>query len=419
MNQQFTLYRSILMPLSSKQFYTRLSAYGSNRQKDYCNALIKGKTLSEIADKTGIQEKSIQRSLQRLRRKAADKGFDPDHDLIFPVSDAQNLSGASILYRFPKPNPKTGGPVIGWMKGQRDKDQVEQRVSDFVETFSEELAGVFKAPKREQLELPEHLRTFYFLGDPHLGMKALKLFTGEEDYDTDAAIKDIKDAMDILIERSMASHRGVLVNLGDMFHADNFKPFTPASGHLLDTDGNMSYTVDHAAMMFRYIVEELLKKHNEVEIINVRGNHDEYTALMFNKLIQMMFRDEPRVIIPNNENKFYICEFGTTFINIIHGDKIGNNAKWYQAITRMFPSEWGRCVHRYAHKGHIHHNTVEEIGGCTLESHNTLAAPDDYHHGAGYGAQRSACAITYDDRYGEVHRDKTTIALARSLNNPR
>jgi len=404
------------MSVDTKEFYNRLAKYGSSRQKDFCKELSKGKSIAQISKKLGIKEKSLQRSLQRLRRKAADQGFDPEHDLIYPVSDAQLLEGSSILFRYPEPDPKTGGPVIGWIKGKRDKDQVEQRVSDFVETFSEELAGVFKAPKLlNTAALPENLRTFYFLGDPHLGMKALKLFTGEEDYDTDAAIADIKNAMDILIDRSIASYRGVLVNLGDMFHADNFKPFTPASGHLLDTDGNMSYTVDHAAMMFRYIVEEMLKKHQEVEIVNIRGNHDEYTALMFNKLIQMMFLNEPRVIVPNNENKFYMCEFGSTFINIIHGDKIGNNTKWYQAITRLFSSEWGRCVHRYAHKGHIHHSTVEEIGGVIMESHNTLAAPDDYHHGAGYGSQRSASAITYDKKYGEVHRDKTSIALARSI----
>jgi len=403
------------MSVTTKEFYDRLSKYGSNKQKDLCDKLAKGKTLKQIAKSTGVKEKSLKRSLQRLRRKAADQGYDPDHDLIYPVSDPQVVAGSSILYRYPKPDPETGGPVLGWIKGKRNQEDVEQLVVDFVETFSDELAGVFKAPPRtDTVALPENLRTFYFLGDPHLGMKALKLFTGEEDYDTDAAIADIKDAMDILIDRSIPSHRGVLVNLGDMFHADNFKPFTPASGHLLDTDGNMSYTIDHAAMMFKYIVEQMLKKHEEVEIVNIRGNHDEYTALMFNKLIQMMYRDEPRVIVPNNENKFYMCLFGTTFINIIHGDKIGNNTKWYQAITRLFSNEWGNSLHRYAHKGHIHHSTVEEIGGVIMESHNTLAAPDDYHHGAGYGSQRSASSITYDKDFGEVHRDRTSITLARS-----
>ena len=64
---------------------------------------------------------------------------------------------------------------------------------------------------------------------------------------------------------------------------------------------------------------------------------------------------------------------------------------------------WGQTNAHIWHTGHIHHKTVQEFRGCTVESHAAPSPRDAWHEGQGYRSRRSMSSIVYGE-VGEVAR---------------
>jgi hypothetical protein len=90
------------------------------------------------------------------------------------------------------------------------------------------------------------------------------------------------------------AHTGILVNLGDFFHANNIKNET-GSGTPLDVDGRAGMVIEAAGRLYKRLITRMLESHKEVWIINVRGNHDPDAALWLNAMIKMYYENEKRV----------------------------------------------------------------------------------------------------------------------------
>lgn len=385
--------------------YTRLAIYATERQMEYIEALDKHGTNKKAAEAIGATPRMFRKTLQTIRDKAAKQGYAPEHDMTHPAPPGFMVKGVSTLYG------EDGQPKIQWVKTHQDADQMAEQAKQFMETFAANYKGQSK-PVKPPKNINDDLLTIYPLGDPHFGMRAWAKETGIENFDTDIAASDLTRAIELLIQAAPNSKIGVLDNQGDLFHADNLKSTTEA-GTPLDTDGRVSYTIDAAAKVFRAAIDLMLTKHKEVWLINVRGNHDSYSSLFFNKLMAAFYENEPRVKVIDNEAKLIKFTWGKVFLAFLHGDKI-NNKRIYEMITRDCGEQWGKTTHRYCHKGHIHHHTIEELGGMSIESHQTLAAPDAWHVSSGYGAGRSATVITYHKEFGEYQRSKCSLAMVRA-----
>ena len=386
--------------------YIALSDFATDRQKEYINAIIAHGSHVKAAKFLGVDRRGIDRSMDSLKKKATKRGYSPEYGMTHPAPPGFGVKGTSTLY-----DAETGQPKIQWVKTQVDAEQMAEQAAAFMETFAADYKGQSK-PVKPPKNINDDLLTIYPLGDPHFGMRAWKKETGIENFDTEIAARDLTTAIRLLVDAAPKSKVGVLCNMGDLFHSDNLSSTTQA-GTPVDTDGRMSHTIDVAARVFRLAIDLMLTKHKEVRLMNVRGNHDAYSSLFFNKLMAAYYENDPRVTVMPNENKVQIITWGDVFLNFIHGDKI-NNRKWHEMITRDFAAEWGRAKHRYGHKGHIHHWTVEELGGIPLESHPTLAPPDAWHAASGYGAGRSTRIITYHKDFGEYQRNPISIEMIRA-----
>ena len=113
-----------------------------------------------------------------------------------PPEEFQNLylstyapvKGTSTLY-----DSKTGEPKIQWVKTQADKEsQLLAMQEALLETFSNvQPLPAIRSPKHSNKDLLSVIP----MGDPHIGMYAWKDEAGE-DFDTDIASKDLKEAVD-------------------------------------------------------------------------------------------------------------------------------------------------------------------------------------------------------------------------------
>lgn len=71
--------------------------------------------------------------------------------------------------------------------------------------------------------------------------------------------------------------------------------------------------------------------------------------------------------------------------------------------------DWGETVHRSFFFGHIHSETVKEVGTVRVESFNTPAAKDAYAAGGGWRSGRSMSSITFHRKDGEIGRQRVNI----------
>ncbi len=73
--------------------------------------------------------------------------------------------------------------------------------------------------------------------------------------------------------------------------------------------------------------------------------------------------------------------------------------------------DWGQTKHRHWLCGHVHHSSVTEFPGVTVETFRTLAAADAYAAGHGYRAGRDMRAIVFHREHGEVERHRCDVGM--------
>ena len=374
----------------------------TDKQTKVCTLRMNGLPVRDIALEIGITERNVMGLCQRLKAKAAKQGHSPEHNMVHTVPDGFTVKGVSTYYN------DEGNPVGQWVKSSADKEALfEQALESFKEGLIEDVQGKAEPTEKPRHEKSNDLLACYLLGDHHLGMLAWPPETGGPAWDLDIACTTLFNAVDTLAHASNHAGTGVLVNLGDFFHANSLKNMT-GNDTPLDVDGRAGRIINRAGQLYKRLVTRMLESHDEVWLINVRGNHDPDAALWLNEMLKMYYESEPRVKTFDNYNKFLHFTWGDNLIALHHGDRI-NAQRIYESVTRNLAKEWGESKHRFAWLGHIHHKQAQEIGGMLLEHWNVLPSQDAWHSASGYGSSRSMTSVLLHKEEGEHSRFKVSV----------
>ena len=374
----------------------------SERQAQVISLRAQGMTAEKAAEVMGINKRNAIAMCSRVKAVAAKQGYSPEHDMVHTVPDNFSVSGTSTLY-------KDGEPVMQWVKSKNDAIAMfEQALESFKEGLIEDVHGKARPVQKPTDDKDPNLLASYLIGDHHLGMVAWTPETGDDNYDIDISTKLLFNAVDTLTSMSSHADKGILLNLGDMMHANNLKNQTGSQTHTLDVDGRMGKAIRAVGQMYKRLITRMLEAHNEVWVINVRGNHDPDASLWLNEMVKMYYENEPRVHVFDNYNKFLHFKCGYNLVALHHGDKI-NVQRLYEKITSSLAKEWGESKYRFAWTGHIHHKQAHEIGGLHHESWNVLPPTDSYHSEHLYGSSRSMTTVLLHKEFGEHSRFKVGI----------
>ena len=357
---------------------------------------------AKAARALGLNLRTLERRIPLLARK----GYSPDHDMVHPVPDGFMAKGVSGLYRRGEPEP-----LLQWVMSSVDHVRQAEMQQAVIAALQEEVRGLwvpFKAPK---VTLENELSA-YLIGDAHFGLYAWAEEAGE-DFDTSIASKDLRAAIDELVDRAPPSATGYLVDVGDFLHADSRNNSTPASGNQLDVDTRFPRVVKIAVAALRYCIGRMLQKHTRVEVFITPGNHNPNSAGWLAMVLAAYFERDKRVIIETSPGKYFYRRFGNTLIGITHGDKT-KMADLPGIMATDRAQDWGQTQHRYWWTGHIHHTRHQEFRGCFVESFNTLAASDAWHHESGYRSSRQMQRIDIDASQGIVGRRLCSIGMIRA-----
>jgi hypothetical protein len=156
-------------------------------------------------------------------------------------------------------------------------------------------------------------------------------------------------------------------------------------------------------------VERALEKHEQVDMINLRGNHDDLSATVLAMCMSAYFKDNPRVRVYDKPRMFHFLEFGRNLLGFTHGHTV--KAKELPSVMSTDePAAWGRTAHRYWYTGHIHHETRKEFPGCVVETFGTLAGKDAWHFGQGYRARRRMVMDVIERNRGRIERHEIDVS---------
>jgi hypothetical protein len=378
-----------------------LYQFATVRQIEILEAIEKTGSQAKATKLLGVSKRSVERSMQALRRRAAQQ-LASEHDYANkPVPQGYTIRGVSQYVG-------DDGIVKGtWIKSGIDDQQREAALREFAENLAEGIKGlapITKAPKHAD----DDLMCVYPLGDPHFGMYAWWRDAGA-DFDLATAENITKAAIDRLVSSAPNAGTALLLNLGDMFHADNQSNQTQ-SGHQLDVDGRWPKVQQVGLMCMVHCILRLLEKHQKVIFRINKGNHDKHSSQALALMLSCWFRNEPRVEVDLSPSTVWYYKFGKVLMGSTHGDEI--KGKDMMAIMAVdMASDWSDSLHRYWYVGHVHHDDRKEYHGGTVEYMRTLAARDAWHQGQGYRAGRDMRLIVHHRLHGEIERHRCDIGM--------
>ena len=373
----------------------------SDRNKEVVQAVMKHGSHSKAADALGCARQTIDRMIIRLEGLAAQNGVAPHRDLTRQTAEGFQAKRISTAYK------EDGTVALQWVIQEPEKRSMKQKLDAMLDGLKDDLVGHKEATPAPEIVNSDYL-AMYMIGDHHFGMLAdSETKVDDDDWDVKIATQILVDATARLSNRVGNAEVGVLLNVGDFFHADN-SANTTTKGTPVDVDTRIGKTFKLAGRLFQVLIDKMLETHKEVVVINVRGNHDSDMACHLSSCLELLYSAEPRVNVVQNYSKFIHYQWNNNLFVFHHGDRI-KHEQILQTVIKNLDDEWGQSKNRYCHLGHIHHHVAREVGSMHFEHWGSLTATDQWHSDSGYGAERSMTAVVYHKDSGEDSRVKIKV----------
>ncbi len=388
------------MTLANPRIDPKLYVYATGGERKIMNAVLKHGSSIAAAKKLKMHRSTVDRALLRISTNAARAGYAPGHF-------NNGVAPGYLMGKVTVQRDAVGAVERTWERQSPEMMDSLAAMRQFADSLSagfENLAPSVKGPQFEATDL----LCVYPWGDPHFGMYAWWQDAGA-DFDLQIAEKLTKDAVDRLVASAPVGSTGLLLNLGDMFHADNQKN-TTNSGHQLDVDGRWSKVQQVGLMAMVHCILRMLEVHSKVVVKMNKGNHDGQSSYGLALMLSCWFHNEPRVHVDLSPAVHWYYPFGKVLIGSTHGDETkGKDMGAVMAADK--PKLWGNSEFRYWYVGHVHHKDVKEYPGVIVEYMRTLAARDAWHQGQGYRAGRDMQLIVHHREHGEIERHRCDIGM--------
>lgn len=349
----------------SPKYLDDLAPYLRSPQSvEYAKALRKYGTIKKAAAALGVARNTMWRAIQRAEKRvaSAEPGM---HATKAP--EGYVLRGVSTLL------DRDGNVTAQWVKTAKDKQEILEDLRAEIAEIAETGRGVLP-PLPAPTDTSDEELAVYPIADAHVGMLAWGQESGE-DYDLGKAEDLYRNTFDQLVSRAPATSDALLLNLGDYYHTDGRG--TTTKGTAVDSDSRPGQMMRVGVRMMRHMVDRLLQRHKSVRVIVKGGNHDNYSGLWLGATLTALYEREPRVTVSDDPAHLEVLRFGACLIGAAHGDKAALR-NLPSLMASKWPRDWGVTEHRHWYTGHIHHDTVTEHPGVTVETLRTLTPKDSY-----------------------------------------
>lgn len=237
------------------------------------------------------------------------------------------------------------------------------------------------------------------LADIHIGKLASSFETGE-DYNNQIAVQRCKEGLEGLIKKASGFNIEQIVFIGgnDILHFDTPKS-TTTSGTTVDSTGMWYDNFLIAKQLYIDLLDRLLEI-ADVHFTFNPSNHDYMSGFFLADVIKTYYKDKQNIAFDCSiaHRKYY--KYHSNLIGTTHGD--GARLETLPMLMAAEAKDWSSCKHRYIYTHHVHHKTLKDFPGVTIESLRSPSGTDGWHSRNGFtGAPKAVEAFIHHPVYGQ------------------
>ena len=242
------------------------------------------------------------------------------------------------------------------------------------------------------------------LADLHLGKLVSEHETGER-YNIDIAKERFLTCIRHLAYKSYSCYgikKFILSSLGDTLHTDSVKS-TTTSGTYVESDTRASKVFEVALEVLTESIDILKQFADEVEFININGNHCELSEHHLGIALKAYYRNDEKVKINAEPKVRKSILVGDNLLSWTHGDTNMNTLPL--TIATEVSELWGKSKFRLIQLGHLHgtkkkiFQAEDEFNGVIVRHFSSLSGTDSWHNKNNYiGNQKRGTALVFSDK---------------------
>ncbi|MBW3099278.1 hypothetical protein [Pseudohoeflea coraliihabitans] len=245
---------------------------------------------------------------------------------------------------------------------------------------------------------PDHVQessvAFFPHSDWHLGSVVSAERAGR-DYNPKIAVEILRDGFAQCHAAIESSKTAIILNNGDLLHANDDTDATPGHKHRLKVEGTHEDNLLIAVHSTIWMIDTALERHERVIYVANPGNHDPSVPGPLRIALGMRYRDEPRVTIEQRQRHMWTWQEGRLFLSADHGDT--RKPKDIAAdIPTRFPEKFGKARHWYLFTGHVHTPEQNTFGGIMHKCLPALCRVDTYADDRGHTDRSAMTAMRFD-----------------------
>jgi len=300
----------------------------------------------------------------------------------------------------------------GWIMTDEEGNVVKRstRYSQKPEVFSQEILGKIAAAFEEIPAAPAIVQSehsiegkiaFFPQSDVHLGVE-ITPERGGQTYSPEIAMERMRDGFAQAHAAIPPCETAIILDNGDLTHANDDRDMTPRSGHILKVTGSHRQNLDLSVTAKAWQIDMALQRSARVVYRSNRGNHDPNTPDTVGIALKQRYRDEPRVMIDDSERETWIYQRGKIFIAAHHGHGL-KAEKLAANIPPNFPEEFGRSRFWYLFTGHMHHPRQDNFGAFIWYQLPSMCSMDQHSADLGYTDTSAQRAMMFCENAGLKH----------------
>lgn len=336
-----------------------------------------------------VSRESYARMMRKAREELTSVG---KADAPSQIRSLEQLEG--FMHLDPLKYKVDGGTLNTWGNEINENTQVKLRFStrdpgesleEIRQAFLEDAAE--HAPVYAPINRPERTQQGNLLEihipDLHLGRIA-------GDYNVNEAAGVFMAAVRDIIEnaRSYEPERVLMVIGSDWFNANGSSRATAHSKHPQDEDPRWMRTFTRGRKLAVEAIDYALGL-APVDVIILRGNHDNDTAFFLGDSLYAWYRNCDDVDVDNSEQLRKYYGWGTCLLGLTHGNDIKMDALPL-LMAQEVPHRWAESAIREWHIGHLHNSSRKsyqqslEGTGVRVEVMASLTVPDEWTERKGF-----------------------------------
>lgn len=370
--------------------------YIGEQKKDF-QMLKSGEQSSTIVAKLSEEEMKDSDFLLRLH------GYDPDKwEITSAKQSIWNNSLDSELYS----SKITVKPRAGFNWNEENIKKIFKTVSKDYQACNYEIAHISQLGE-EPVEKDKML--LIGISDLHYGLLAKDNLS--EEYNMEIAKERFNAIITDVVQRKIDNkdiEKAILLIGNDFLNADNLQGTTARHMTPQDQETNWFEMITSATEMLIEAIEKMRFFFPEIEVINVKGNHDETSMFGIMQTLNAYYRNVDSVTI-NTSSKFrqYI-RYGVNLIGLSHNERLQDVPKIMAAEAK---EDWGETSYHCFLLGHLHvRKQFEDSYGVDIYNLPSCVSASAWTSSQGYcGTNKMSQTFVFDKNKGLVEIINTVI----------